>query len=94
MKRTLKFGAMVALVLMSSLMTFAKDSAPTTTQDKIADGNNNFACNLFRTIYEQKHGSCSFIMSPISVSYLLGMLNEGAEGQTQQQITDVVLTQR
>ena len=90
MKRTLKFGAMVALVLMSSLLSFAKDSAPTTTQDKIADGNNNFACNLFRTIYEQKHGSCSFIMSPISVSYLLGMLNEGAEGQTQQQITDVL----
>ena len=90
MKKTWKYGAMVALVLMSSLLTFAKDSAPTTTQGKIAEGNNNFACNLFRTIYEQKHGDRSFIMSPISVSYLLGMLNEGAEGQTQREITDVL----
>lgn len=90
MKRTLKFGAMVALVLMSSLLTFAKDSAPTATQNKIADGNIDFACNLFRTIYEQKHGDNSFIMSPISVSYMLGMLNDGAEGQTQRQITDVL----
>ncbi len=89
MKLTCKFGAMVALVLMSSLLTFANDSAPTTTQVKIADGNNDFACNLFRTIYEQKHGG-SFIMSPISVSYLLGMLNEGAEGQTQREITNVL----
>ena len=81
---------MVALVLMSSLLAFAKDSAPTTTQGKIANGNNDFACNLFRTIYEQKHGDRSFIMSPISVSYMLGMLNAGAEGQTQRQITDVL----
>ena len=90
MKRTWKFGAMAALVLMSSLLAFAKDSAPTATQDKIAEGNNDFACNLFRTIYGQRHGNRSFIMSPISVSYMLGMLNEGAEGQTQRQITDVL----
>ena len=90
MKRTWKFGAMAALVLMSSLLTFANDSAPTATQDKITEGNNDFACNLFRSIYGQKHGNRSFIMSPISVSYVLGMLNEGAEGQTQRQITDVL----
>ena len=90
MKRIWKYAAMVALVLMSSLLAFAKDSAPTTTQGKIANGNNDFACNLFRTIYEQKHGDRSFIMSPISVSYMLGMLNAGAEGQTQRQITDVL----
>ena len=81
---------MVALVLMSSLLSFAKDSAPTATQGEMADNNNDFACNLFRTIYEQKHGNGSFIMSPISVSYLLGMLNAGAEGETQRQIIDVL----
>ena len=81
---------MVAFVLMSTLLSFAKDSAPTAPQGRIADGNNDFACNLFRTIYEQKHGNGSFIMSPISVSYLLGMLNAGAEGETQRQITNVL----
>lgn len=81
---------MVAFVLMSTLLSFAKDSAPTATQGKIADGNNDFACNLLRAIYEQQQGGGSFIMSPISVSYMLGMLNAGAEGETQRQITDVL----
>lgn len=81
---------MVAFVLMSTLLAFAKDSAPTATQGKTPEKNNDFACNLFRTIYEQKHSNGSFIMSPISVGYLLGMLNAGAEGDTQRQITDVL----
>lgn len=80
---------MVAFVLMSTLLSFAKDSAPTAPQGRIADGNNDFACNLLRAIYEQRQGG-SFIMSPISVSYMLGMLNAGAEGETQRQITDVL----
>ena len=88
MKRFWKFGAMVAAVLMSSLLIFAKDSAPTVTQHEMPDNNNDFACNLFRTINEQKQGST--IVSPISVSYVLGMLNEGADGETRRQITDVL----
>lgn len=90
MKRARKFVAMLALVLMSSLLAFAQDGEPTPPQGKTTDNNNDFACNLFRTIYEQKHGNGSFIMSPISVGYMLGMLNDGAEGMTQQQITDVL----
>ena len=90
MKRTWKYVTMVAFVLMSTLLAFAKDSAPTATQGKTPEKNNDFACNLFRTIYEQKHSNGSFIMSPISVGYLLGMLNAGAEGDTQRQITDVL----
>ena len=81
---------MVALALMSSLLSFAKGNAPTAPQSEIADNKNDFACNLFRTIYEQHQGESSIIMSPISVSYLLGMLNAGAEGETQRQITDVL----
>ncbi len=81
---------MVAVVMINCLLSFAKDSAPTAPQGRIADGNNDFACNLLRAIYEQKHGNGSFIMSPISVSYMLGMLNAGAEGETQRQITNVL----
>lgn len=88
MKRFWKFGAMVAVVLMNCFLSFAKDSAPPTPQGKMADNNNDFACKLFRTINEQKKGST--IVSPISVSYVLGMLNEGADGETRQQITDVL----
>ena len=39
------------MVLMSGLLTFGQVSAPTVTQGKIAEGNNDFACTLFRTIY-------------------------------------------
>ena len=60
------------------------------SQRKMSDNNNVFACNLFRTIYKKKKGNSSIIVSPISVSYLLGMLNEGADGQTRRQITDVL----
>ena len=88
MKRFWKYGVMVAVVLMSSLLTLAKDSAPTATQGKMPDNNNDFACKLFRTINKQKKGST--IVSPISVSYVLGMLNEGADGETRRQITDVL----
>lgn len=79
---------MLAMVLMNGLLTFGHVSAPTSLQGKIADNNNDFACDLFRTITEKKKGS--IIVSPISVSYLLGMLNAGAEGETQRQITDVL----
>lgn len=81
---------MVAVVMINCLLSFAKDSAPTAPQGRIADDNNDFACNLLRAIYEQQQGGGSFIMSPISVSYMLGMLNAGAEGDTQRQITDVL----
>ena len=88
MKRFWKYVIILTMVLMSGLLTFGQVSAPTVTQGKIAEGNNDFACNLFRTIYEQKKGST--IVSPISVGYLLGMLNEGADGETRRQITDVL----
>ncbi len=59
------------------------------SQDELLDNNNDFACNLFRTIYERQ-GYGTFVVSPISVSYVLGMLNEGASGKTRQQITNVL----
>ena len=90
MKRFWRFGAIVALVLMSGLLTFGQVSAPNSLQGKMADNNNDFACKLFRTINEQKGGDTSTIVSPISVSYLLGMLHEGADGKTRQQINDVL----
>ena len=62
----------------------------TAEQQQMKDNNNEFACRLFRTINEQKDGNGSVIVSPISVSFLLGMLNAGADGQTRQQIIDVL----
>lgn len=66
------------------------DNTMTASPVGMQDNNNDFACKLFRTIIEQKGVDSSIVVSPISVSYLLGMLNEGADGETRQQITDVL----
>lgn len=67
------------------------DNSSTALQGEQLDNNDNdFACNLFRIINEQQGGDGSIIVSPISVGYLLGMLNEGAYGETRRQINNVL----
>ena len=66
------------------------NNSSASSQSETSDCSNDFACNLFRTINEQKGGGKSTIVSPISVSYLLGMLHEGADGETRQQINNVL----
>lgn len=59
---------------------------PTDEERKVIDGNNEFAVNLFR----QVSGFDSKVVSPMSVSYLMGMLANGADGQTRQEIMDAI----
>ena len=58
-------------------------------QKQMRDNNNEFAWRLFQTMQEQK-GDSSTVLSPISVTYLLGMLNAGAAGTTRDEITNVL----
>ena len=92
MKRFWIFNTMAAMVLMAAavLPPGVKGNTPAASQSVMPENNNDFACNLFRTIYEQEQSDGSIVVSPISVSYLLGMLHEGAEGKTRQQINDVL----
>ena len=91
MKRFLICNVMAAVALMAvAVAPVEKSSALTASQSEMPDNNNDFACNLFRTINEQKQGDSSIVVSPISVSYLLGMLHEGADGETRQQINNVL----
>ncbi len=55
-------------------------------QKQMRDNNNEFAWRLFQTMQEQK-GDSSTVLSPISVTYVLGMLNAGAAGTTRDEIT-------
>ena len=58
-------------------------------QKQIRDKNCEFAWRLFQTMQEQQSdGNC--VLSPISVTYLLGMLNAGAAGTTRDEITSVL----
>ena len=49
-------------------------------------GNNDFAFRLFREARDEG----SMLLSPLSITYALGMLNNGAGGQTQQEICNVL----
>lgn len=51
---------------------------------------NTFALNLFRT----QAGMDSKVVSPLSVAYLMGMLANGAEGNTQTEIMKTLGTKR
>lgn len=67
----------------------------TPAQQEMVNHSNDFAFNLFRQIISSKSSnpslsSKSIIVSPISITYALGMLNNGAAGNTQQQINNVL----
>ena len=77
-----------------------KDISLTRSEVELVNSNNDFAFNLFRKIaLRLSDVSCSAcydgsekstIISPISITYALGMLNNGAAGETQAQINKVL----
>lgn len=60
----------------------AKPMSLTKEQKDLVKKNNDFSVNLFRTINELDKEKKSNFLSPISVTYLLSMLNDGAAGET------------
>ena len=53
---------------------------------QMVDNNNDFAFRLFR----QVRGQVSQVVSPLSITYDLGLLNNGVAGLTRQEICDVL----
>ena len=62
------------------------DISLTDEERQLVKSNNDFAIRLFR----QARNENSSIISPLSITFALGMLNNGAVGQTQQEINDVL----
>ena len=58
----------------------------TDEERKLVQSNNDFAFNLMR----QARTKDSQILSPLSITYALGMLNNGAAGKTQEEINNVL----
>ena len=58
----------------------------TEDEKQLVENNNSFAFNLFR----KTRTEASQIISPLSITYALGMQNNGAAGQTQQEICQVL----
>ena len=55
-------------------------------EQELINSNNDFAINLFR----KARGEKSKILSPLSITFALGMLNNGADGQTLQEINQTL----
>ena len=68
------------------LKNVRKDITLTEEEKKFVEGNNDFAFRLF----SKARGDESSIVSPLSITYALGMMNNGAAGQTQQEINEVL----
>ncbi len=63
-----------------------KQISLTQEQRTMVERNNDFAFRLFK----ETRGNQSQVVSPLSITYDLGMLNNGAAGQTQQEINNVL----
>ena len=61
----------------------------TQEQIQLRDSNNEFAWHLFQTM-QQQQGECNKVLSPLGVTYMLGMLNAGAAGATRDEIIQVL----
>ena len=64
-----------------------RDISLTRAEQELVGENNGFAFNLFRQLAVEPK---SVIVSPISITYALGMLNNGAAGETQAEINRVL----
>lgn len=52
--------------------------------------NNDFTFNFYRTLHASQQEKKSNVTSPLSVTYVMGMLNDGATGKTSEEITNVL----
>jgi len=85
-----KILLMLPAVLMAS-MAFAQDGEPKTitltdAERQLVVQNSDFAFNLFR----KTRDTVNHVISPLSVTYALGMLDNGADGVTREEICQVL----
>ena len=51
-----------------------------------ANDNNQFTLKFLKTVNETDQSGKSFIYSPLSITYVLGMVNDAAEGETEREL--------
>ncbi|WP_175549440.1 serpin family protein [Xylanibacter ruminicola] len=75
------------------VVNMLSESAPiqlTQEQQVFANDNNGFTLNFLKTVNEADKSGKSFIYSPLSITYVLGMVNDAAIGQTEQELEQVL----
>ena len=62
----------------------------TQEQKVFANDNNGFTLNFLKAVNKAEQNGQSFIYSPLSITYVLGMVNDAATGQTEQELEQVM----
>ena len=62
----------------------------TPEQQVFANDNNQFTLNFLKTVNEVDQSGKSFIYSPLSITYVLGMVNDAATGQTEKELEETL----
>ena len=86
MKRIVLFVSAIMMAMFSLADNEPKSISLTAEEQELVKSNNDFAFSLFRTTRTEE----SQILSPLSITYALGMLNNGAAGETLKQINTVL----
>ena len=58
----------------------------TTEQQVFVNDNNQFTMKFLKTVNDVDQSGKSFIYSPLSITYVLGMVNDAAEGETEREL--------
>ena len=72
-----------------SIVDMYTESQPiqlTQAQQVFVNDNNTFTLNFLKTVNETDRSGKSFIYSPLSITYVLGMVNDAAIGKTEEEL--------
>ena len=73
-----------------NMLSEAQPIQLTTEQQTFANDNNSFTLNFLKTVNNVDQSGKSFIYSPLSITYVLGMVNDAATGKTEQELEQIL----
>ena len=69
-----------------NMLSEAQPIQLTEAQIQFANDNNQFTLNFLKTVNDVDQSGKSFIYSPLSITYVLGMVNDAATGETEREL--------
>jgi serpin B len=73
-----------------NMLSEAQPIQLTEVQRVFANDNNQFTLNFLKTVNEVDQSGKSFIYSPLSITYVLGMVNDAAIGETEKELEETL----
>ena len=72
-------------------MVAERQSVQLTPEQRVfVKDNNKFSMNFLKTVNEGNQSGNSFVFSPLSITYVLGMVNDGSTGTTEKELEETL----